>query len=62
MEKMVRIKFDPTSVREGFATALSSSSVVYTGDPHEFVVPEETLRRLEEKKIPFIVVLTDVSG
>ncbi len=61
LEKLVRVRFDPTSRSAGFAIALNSSSVTWTKDPNEFIVPEDTVNLLREKKISFKVI-TDVSG
>ncbi len=35
---------------------MKSGSVTYTADPYEFIVPESTVRRLEEEKIRFEII------
>lgn len=53
LEALVKIRFDPSSRSAGYALALGSNSVTYTADPFTFIVPESTVRRLQEEKISF---------
>ncbi|MBI4277020.1 MAG: hypothetical protein HY660_01070 [Armatimonadetes bacterium] len=56
IEKMFRVKFDPRSLDAGFDVALTSSSVTFTEKPDEFIIPEESVQRLEAKKVKFVLV------
>jgi len=53
IDKFVRIKFDGAAVGPGFALVLHAGTVIYTGDPTEFTVPETTAQKLTEAGITF---------
>ena len=53
---MKTIAFEEKHFEKGLKTIVTSGTVVWTARPHVYHVPDETVRVLEKKRIPFQVV------
>lgn len=53
---MKTIAFDDNNFEKGLKTIVTSGTVVWTARPHVYHVPDNTVKLLRQKRIPFQVV------
>ena len=53
---MKTIAFDANHFEKGLQTIVTCGTVVWTARPHVYHVPDDTVKKLRQKRIPFQVV------
>ena len=56
---MKTITFDDDHFEKGLNTIVTCGTVVWTAQPHVYHVPDDTVKVLQKKRIPFQVVISN---